>query len=499
MNNSIFEDLFVLDMANNHQGSVAHGLTIIDQTADVVNRHNVNATVKLQYRQLDSFIHPDFAERNDVPHIPRFLSTRLSNENLRCFVDRVKENGLKTLVTPFDEDSVDVCLEHNVEMLKVASCSANDWPLLEVIAKAGKPTIISTGGLQLDAIDNLVSFFSHRECEFALMHCVSIYPTPNELLNMAFVKRLIKRYPNITVGYSGHEAPENLEAVKVAVSVGAKMFERHVGVSTDTISLNKYSMDPTQVDEWIQAYKQTKAILGDDRKQSVTDDEKESIGSLQRGVYLKRSVKRGDRISNKDVFFAMPCQPGQLTSGEFGGCRSRYVASHDYAENDAVREGAKQDTMVSLRSFVHEAKGMLHEAGIHLGNDFEIELSHHYGLEEFRKTGALIVTLVNREYCKKIIVLLAGQSHPKHRHVQKEETFQLLAGDLELKTNDVSQMLEPGDKVLIERGTWHSFSTESGAIFEEVSTKHIIGDSYYEDEVIAELDPIQRKTLIETW
>ena len=494
-----FHNLFVLDMANNHQGSLEHGLRIIDETAEVMNRHKLNATVKLQYRQLDSFIHPDYRDNPDVPHIPRFLSTRLTNDEMLQLVKRTKEKGLRTLVTPFDEESVGVCIDHEVEILKIASCSATDWPLLEAVANAGKPIIASTGGIGIADIDNLVSFFTHKGCDFALMHCVGIYPTPSHMLNMGVVKRLITRYPGITIGYSGHETPDNLSPVKIAVASGARMFERHVGVPTETITLNKYSMNPDQVDAWVNAALESFEILGDDRKIEISEEEKASLLSLQRGVYAKTAVKRGGRIRPEDVFFAMPCQKGQLTSGQFGSYRSSYVASKDYQPNEAIFEQVKSEPMLNVRSFIHQAKGMLNEAKIHLGNEYEVELSHHYGLDEFRTTGALIVTLINREYCKKLVVLLPGQSHPNHRHVKKEETFQLLYGDLDLTINGVERQMATGDKILVERGAWHGFSTHQGAIFEEVSTTHQMGDSYYEDELIASLDLIQRKTVVEHW
>ncbi len=496
---NLFENLFVLDMANNHQGSVEHGLRIIDETAEVTNRHKLNATVKLQYRQLDSFIHPDFRDRQDLPHIPRFLSTRLTNDDMLRLVRRAKEMGLRTLVTPFDEESVGICIDHEVEILKVASCSATDWPLLETIANAGKPVIVSTGGIGIDDIDNLVSFFTHKGCEFAVMHCVGIYPTPNHLLNMGVVRRLIDRYPGITIGYSGHETPDNLSPVRIAVASGARMFERHVGVPTESISLNKYSMNPDQVDAWVRSALESFEILGDDQKVEITEEERASLLSLQRGVYAKVAVKRGGRIRPDDVFFAMPCQEGQLTSGQFGSYRSNYVASHDYVVNAPLFEAVKSGAVLDIRLFIHQAKGMLSEAKIHLGNEYAVELSHHYGLEEFRKTGALIVTLINREYCKKLVVLLPGQSHPNHRHLKKEETFQLLHGDLALSINSVEREMATGDQALIERGAWHSFSTHGGAIFEEISTTHQIGDSYYEDDMIASLDLIQRKTAVESW
>ena len=72
----LLDDLYIFEMANNHQGSLEHGLAIVDACARIARHHQVHAGVKLQLRELDSFIHPDFQARDDVPHIPRFQSTR---------------------------------------------------------------------------------------------------------------------------------------------------------------------------------------------------------------------------------------------------------------------------------------------------------------------------------------------------------------------------------------------------------------------------------------
>ena len=63
---------------------------------------------------------------------------------------------------------------------------------------------------------------------------------------------------------------------------------------------------------------------------------------------------------------------------------------------------------------------MLYEANIYLGDTFEAELSHHYGMKHFRQFGAVIISIVNREYCKKLIAVLPGQQHPDHMHKVKE-------------------------------------------------------------------------------
>ena len=68
-----FHDLFILDLANNHQGRVDHGSNIINRCADVIARHGVRAAIKFQFRDLDTFVHPDHIEQSNNKHVGRFL------------------------------------------------------------------------------------------------------------------------------------------------------------------------------------------------------------------------------------------------------------------------------------------------------------------------------------------------------------------------------------------------------------------------------------------
>lgn len=494
----LFTELFIFEMANNHQGDVGHGISIIREMAKIAKSHNIRAGIKFQYRSLNTFIHPDFREDTSNKHISRFLSTELSPAQFLELVHECSSNGLIPICTPFDEKSVELIVDHGIEIIKVASCSADDWPLLEKIVSVHKPIIASTGGLTLPMIDNLVSFLRNRNAKFAILHCVGIYPTPNDALNIRFISKLRSRYKDVPIGYSGHEHPADYSIVQLASALGAQIFERHIGLSTDSIKLNGYSMNPDQVNQWIEAWKKAKESLGNGTK-IIQNSESESLNSLKRGVFIKNPVKKGQTISKNDVFFAMPRKDAQLTSGEFGRIRTIYVASKDYKSNEPVFEKPKADTYLDVREIIHQAKGMLEEANVVLNSEAKIELSHHYGLNKFYKFGCLIVNLVNREYCKKIIIVYPGQSHPEQKHIKKEETFHVLNGEVKLTLNGITNDLKEGDIVTIERGVLHSFTSEKGCIIEEVSTTHFRNDSFYTDEVISQQDPMQRKTIIESW
>jgi N-acetylneuraminate synthase len=99
---------------------------------------------------------------------------------------------------------------------------------------------VSTGGLTLHDVDDLVSFFDHRRVHFGIMHCVAVYPTPIDQLELNQIQTLRNRFPGKVIGFSTHEGPDDLTPVHVAVAKGAEMLERHVGIQTDTVALNAY-------------------------------------------------------------------------------------------------------------------------------------------------------------------------------------------------------------------------------------------------------------------
>ena len=492
----IFDDLFIFEMANSHQGSVEHGKDIIHEMGKIARKYNIKAAVKLQYRNLDTFIHPDYKGRKDVNHIPRFESTRLTYDQFTELVEAIRSEGMIAMSTPFDEDGVDWCMDQGLDIIKVASCSSLDWPLLEKIAATHKPVIISVGGKTISDIDKLYNYFTHKRCDFAFMHCIAEYPAPIERLQLDFIDKLRRRYPDNVIGYSGHEDPDDNVIPMMAIAKGAKILERHVGLPTETISLNAYSMNPDQADKWVKSALEAKEICKKETERYISQAEIDSLNSLMRGVYLKHDVKKGTELKREDVFFAMPNHDKQMTSGEFF---EGVVASKDYKANEELHETKPVTDTNLARSVIHDVKGMLYEANIYLGDTFEAELSHHYGMKHFRQFGAVIISIVNREYCKKLIAVLPGQQHPDHMHKVKEETFQLLYGDLEVVVDGEEREMKPGDIQTVLRGQMHSFSSRTGAVFEEISTTHVKNDSYYEDPVIAKKDLMERKTKVYKW
>lgn len=495
-----FDDLFVLDLANNHQGSVSHGTAIIERCAEVAKRHGVRAAIKFQFRDLEHFVHIDHRTNSTNKHVPRFLSTRLTWDQFGELLGAIRRCGLLAMCTPFDEASVDRIVQMGFDIIKVASCSARDWPLLEKVASSGLPTVASTGGLTREQVDDLVSFLDHRACDFALMHCVSIYPTPDAACNLANIAGFRERYPGRPIGWSTHEDPADTVPVQLAAALGATIFERHVGLATDKIKLNAYSSTPEQVDAWIGAWRKSRALLGQALRQPPLQEEATAIDDLKRGVFAKHRIDAGEHIGMDDVYFAFPYSQGQLSSGEFrDGIVARAAVEVDKPVLLSSIDCPDNPDVLVLKRAVHDVKALLNLARVPLSHDFTTEYSHHYGIARFREVGAVLINVINREYCKKILVQLPGQAHPFHFHKRKEETFLVLWGTLHVEVDGRHKTLQPGDTLLVLPGVWHRFWTDTGCVFEEISTTHFKNDSVYRDPEINKLASEQRKTVVDHW
>ncbi len=497
---SIPGPLFVLEMANNHMGDVEHGLAVIRAFGAVCREFpEFSFAFKLQYRDLDTFIHPAAQGRDDIKYVKRFSETRLTRADFDRLVAEMRANNFLTMATPFDEASVDLIEQQDLDIIKIASCSFTDWPLLERIVQNNKPIIASTAGAAVEDIDRVVSFFAHRGKQFAILHCVGEYPTPDERMHLSQIDFLRARYPNVRIGFSTHEDPANTDIVKLTIAKGVELFEKHVGLPTGKFALNAYSASPEQTRAWLQAARHARLLCGvGHARLPHNPQEAASLQSLRRGVFVRRDIAAGQPISEQDVYFAFPPEPGQYTANDWSKY-VEYTATSDIAKDRPVTpsNAARKDRRARIWEIADRVKEMLARNNIVVPGSADLEISHHYGIDRFDEVGLVLITVVNRGYCKKLLVSLPGQIHPEQYHEMKEETFHIIHGEILLELDGEPMLCKPGDVVTIEPGVRHKFKTETGAVIEEISTTHNKNDSFYTDPAIMENK--QRKTLLTYW
>jgi len=492
--------LIILEMANNHMGDIEHGRKLIRAFGKITKKYDeFDFAIKFQYRDLDTFIHPSMKDRLDLKFIKRFAETRIDKEQFQDLIQECRDNDLEVLSTPFDEKSVEIIEDQNLSYIKIASCSFGDWPLMERIALSDKPIIASTAGASSDLIDQVSSFFINRNRSLTIMHCVGEYPTQDEKMHVGQIAYLKNRYPECRVGFSSHENPDNFDIVKLAASMGAEVFEKHVGLPSDQYSNNDYSVNPQQLDHWLSSLKWTCMVIGESKCRSPANkNEQDSLRGLRRGVFVLRDIDKGEEITESDVYFAFPPVDGQITSIEWSKYSS-FVANRKIKKDDDINYA--NTSITDNRRLVLEAtrsvSKFIEESDVVIPKGIELELSHHYGIENFYENGLTLITVVNREYCKKLLISLPGQRHPEQFHKQKEETFHVLHGNVRVKLDGNESIHGPGSVINILPLVRHEFISDEGSILEEISSTHYPDDSYYTDEIINKNK--SRKTIVSNW
>lgn len=489
--------LFILEMANNHMGDVNHGLKIIREFAKITKKYNFKFAFKFQFRDIESFIHPDFKKRTDIKYVKRFQETNLSENNFKKLKAELKKFGFISICTPFDEKSVDRIEKMDFDIIKIGSCSFTDWPLLERIVKTSKPIIASTAGTDLKDIDNVVSFFQNRNKDFVLMHCVGEYPTKESDLQLNQIDLFKERYKNVTIGFSTHEEPDNFLPVQIAISKGAKVFERHVAIKSDKYEMNAYSSTPEQIDMWLKSAGRAIQVCGiPGRRAPHSEKEMDDLKQFKRGVFAKINIKKGELISENNSFYAFPNTNNQLLANDISKY-NLYYATKNIRRNQPIINIRLVKEREKIYSIVSSVGKIIKKSGVIIPDQVDLEISHHYGMEKFDKYGLTMITVVNREYCKKLLIMLPGQFHPIQYHKKKEETFNFVFGEFTVILDKKRIKCKPGDVVTVKPGVRHSFTTKTGGILEEISSTHFVSDSYYEDKKIS--GNKNRKTYVRYW
>lgn len=352
----IFENLFVLEAANNHWGDIERGKKLVNDFGRVVRYNSVKAAIKFQFRDVDNFIHDDFKGSTDIRYISKTEATKMSKANYKALAEETRRVGCIPMATPFDEDSVDLCVELDLPMIKVASSDVNDWPLLEKIASTRRPTIISSGGANEKALDDVVTFFEHRAIPLAINHCVSLYPSEDYQLELNQIDYLMSRYDDHVIGLSTHEYHDWHSSMLISYAKGARTWERHIDINYNDVPVSPYCSLPEQADTWFKAFRKAEEMCGGSasHRRVLPKEEIQYLDALVRGVYARRDLEPGYEFNSntftKDFYLAVPLRKGQLSSREIlngqkltGPIKAREALSIDhvdgpYAESDYLRQ-----------------------------------------------------------------------------------------------------------------------------------------------------------------
>lgn len=300
----------ICEIGHNHQGNFEKAKKLIDlvsttgaqcvkfQKKDVENLY-IKKMLNSSYDTPDSFAltygdHKRFLELTEN----QIWELKLYSE----------EKGLIFLCTAFDFKSADFLQKIGIQGFKIGSCDVINTPLIKHISSFMKPIFLSTGAATIREIDMAVESIEQFHKNYVLFHCVSAYPCEYTQLNLNFIGKLLCKYPNAVVGYSGHES--GILAPSIAYMLGATVFEKHftdnrANKGTD----HKFSLEPIGMKKLVRDLHRINESLGNGQKK-LEEWEISARKKLGKSLYVNGNVKKGDLITIENIAIKSPGMEG---------------------------------------------------------------------------------------------------------------------------------------------------------------------------------------------
>lgn len=298
----------IAELSGNHQQSLALARAMVDAAA----KTGVDA-IKLQTYTADSMT-------LDCEHGEFFISDKSNLWKGRSLhdlygvastpyewhkelFDYAAEQGLIAFSSPFDHAAVDFLMSLNVPAFKIASFENNDIPLIEYVARTGKPVILSTGMASEEELEIAVETLRTHGCDnFALLKCTSAYPAEPAHANLATIPALRKKF-RCEVGLSDHTLGDALPVTSVAL--GASIIEKHFVLNRDDGGVDSaFSLQPEEFKHMVQQVSIAQQARGN-VSFGATAQEKDSI-KFRRSIYISSDIKAGDEITLDNVRVIRP-------------------------------------------------------------------------------------------------------------------------------------------------------------------------------------------------
>jgi sialic acid synthase len=292
----------VAEIGLNHNGS----MTLAHQHIDAAALAGASM-VKFQKRSPVDLATASFIDA-PFPKCPLFGRTQrevrnrleLSREQLSELRSHAGELGMLFSMSVFDMASVEVAVELNLPVLKIASHSITNGPLLQAAVETEIPIVASMGAATLEERDK--AFEVLQDSPLVILHCVSAYPCPDSLVKLDTITELRRRYKRV-IGYSGHES--GVDVSVAAALLGAALIERHFTLSRSMVGLDHgMSVEPSEFAEMAHRIRRIEKVRG--IVDGIAYEELSARHNYHVAVCSRRRIMKGELISVSDLVCKQP-------------------------------------------------------------------------------------------------------------------------------------------------------------------------------------------------
>ena len=295
----------VAEIGVNHDGSVNRAIELVRVAASC----GADA-VKLQVFRAALLMHASsgfaqYQKGRTTAESPADMLRRyeLSAEDVRKVVAAARELKLIPLATPFSPSDMDVITGLRLPAVKVASPDLVNRPLLDRIAGYGRPMLLSTGAASMEEVATSARWLQEWDARYALLHCVSGYPTPAEHANLCWIGELAGRF-DVPIGYSDHTT--EVPAGAYAVAAGATIVEKHLTYDRSAKGPDHAaSADAQQFTRYVKQIREAERLRGTPGKR-VLEIEQDVRRVSRQSLVVCRDMHTGEVLREEDLTVQRP-------------------------------------------------------------------------------------------------------------------------------------------------------------------------------------------------
>lgn len=297
-----YDPLVIAEIGINHNGSLAVAKQIVDAAiaagAEMI-KHQTHV-VEDEMTKAAKAVIPSHTNESIYDIMD---SCALNEKDERALKEYIEQKGAIFISTPFSRAAADRLASMDVAAFKIGSGECNNYPLIEHVAKFGKPVILSTGMNSINSVAPSVDILRKYNVPFALLHCTNVYPTPPELVRLGAMKELADAFPDAVVGLSDHTVDNY--ACLGAVALGACILERHFTDSMERQGPDIVcSMDPIAMRSLIHGSKILKRERGGSK--GAVDAEQATIDFAFASVVTTKRIAKGEVFSEQNLWVKRP-------------------------------------------------------------------------------------------------------------------------------------------------------------------------------------------------
>ena len=321
--------LVIAEIGINHEGDLKKALRMVDDASEVGCE-----CVKFQCHVIEDEMIPNSVVPGNAKETIWEIMSRcaLSETEEICLKEHVETKGMIYLSTPFSRAAAVRLEKMGVLAYKIGSGECNNYPLIQHIARYGKPVILSTGMNDLKSIEPAVSILREARVAFALMHCTSLYPTPYAKVRLGALRELATAFPDAVLGLSDHSLGNY--TCFAAVPLGAAILEKHF-TSDDTWPGPDVpiSITPSELKELVKGTKAIAQALGGHK--TVLPDERPTIDFAYACVVSTCDIQAGELLTTENVWVKRP-GTGEIKAADYERVLGR-KARGNVARNSQIR------------------------------------------------------------------------------------------------------------------------------------------------------------------